>query len=77
VVAPQRVTGPAGGADQDVAGWTGDVLVRLHLRGGRLRGWDQETCTRSSPGTRAPAGWTPFLRRNADLAARLAALPVG
>jgi excinuclease UvrABC nuclease subunit len=77
VVAPQRVTAPGGSADRDVTGWSGDVLVRLRIRDGRLRGWDQETCTRASPGTRAPAGWTPFLRRNADLAARLAALPVG
>jgi excinuclease ABC subunit C len=43
---------------------------------GRLRAWEQETCTRSVPGTRAPDGWVPFLRRNAELAARLAALPV-
>jgi excinuclease ABC subunit C len=28
------------------------------------------------PGARAPDGWVPFLRRHADLAARLAALPV-
>ncbi len=77
VVAPQRVTAPGGSADRDVTGWSGDVLVRLRIRDGRLRGWDQETCTRASPGTRAPAGWAPFLRRNAELAARLAALPVG
>jgi excinuclease ABC subunit C len=77
VIAPQRVTAPGGTGDQDVTGWAGDVLVRLRLRSGRLRGWEQETCTRSSPGTRAPAGWVPFLRRNAELAARLAALPVG
>jgi excinuclease ABC subunit C len=77
VVAPQRVTAPAGGSDEDVTGWAGEVLVRLRFRGGRLRGWEQERCTRSSPGTRAPAGWTSFLRRNAELAARLTALPVG
>jgi hypothetical protein len=64
-------------ADHDVTGWTGDVLVRLRIRGGRVRGWDQEPCARPSCGTRAPAGWEPFLRRNAALAARLAALPVG
>ncbi len=73
----KRVTAPAWTADEDVTGWTGDVLVRLRIRGGRLRGWEQEVCTRSAPGTRAPDGWTPFLRRNAELAARLAALPVG
>jgi excinuclease UvrABC nuclease subunit len=77
VVAPQRVTAPAGAGDRDVTGWAGDVLVRLRIHRGRLRGWEQEACTRPSPGTRGPAGWAPFLRRNAELAARLAALPVG
>ncbi|GAB3318967.1 hypothetical protein GCM10027451_38300 [Geodermatophilus aquaeductus] len=77
VTAPQRVTAPAGRSDEDVTGWTGDVLVRLRFRTGRLHGWEQESCTRTSAGTRAPAGWAPFLRRNAELAARLAALPVG
>ena len=76
VIAPQRVTAPGAGADTDVTGWTGDVLVRLRIRGGRLRHWEQESCTHRSPGTRAPSGWTPFLRRNAELAARLVALPV-
>lgn len=77
VVAPQRVTAPRTDADREATGWSGDVLVRLRFRGGRLSAWDQETCTRDTPGTRAPRGWTPFLRRNAELAARLVALPVG
>jgi excinuclease UvrABC nuclease subunit len=77
VVAPQRVTAPGTGGDDDVTGWADGVLVRLRIRGGRLSGWEQESCARPSPGTRAPAGWTAFLRRNAELAARLAALPVG
>jgi excinuclease ABC subunit C len=77
VVAPQRVTAPGGRAAEDVTGWAGDVLVRLRFRSGRLDRWEQEACSRSSPGTRAPAGWTSFLRRNAELAARLTALPVG
>ncbi|MGY1741899.1 MULTISPECIES: hypothetical protein [unclassified Blastococcus] len=77
VVAPQRVTMAGPGADQDVTGWAGEVLVRLGIRGGRLRSWEQETCAAAAPGTRAPRGWTPFLRRNAELAARLVALPVG
>jgi excinuclease ABC subunit C len=76
VVAPQRVTAAGGKSAEDVTGWAGDVLVRLRFRSGRLHGWEQETCTRSSPGTRAPAGWAPFLRRNAELAAHLAARPV-
>jgi excinuclease ABC subunit C len=77
VVAPQRVTAPAGAGPEAVTGWAGEVLVRLRFRGGRLHGWEQERCTRPSPGTRAPAGWAAFLRRNAELAARLAVLPVG
>jgi excinuclease ABC subunit C len=76
VVAPQRVTAPGEEGDQDVTAWADDVLVRLRIRNGRLRAWEQETSTRSVPGTRAPDGWVPFLRRNAELAARLAALPV-
>jgi hypothetical protein len=69
------VTAPPGAADEDVTGWADDVLVRLRLRGGRLHSWEQERCTRS-PAGRAPSSWGPFLRRNAELAARLAALPV-
>jgi excinuclease ABC subunit C len=76
VVAPQRVTAPRAGADRDVTGWAGDVLVRLRIRGGRLSHWEQETCARTAPGTRAPRGWAPFLHRNVELAARLVALPV-
>ncbi|WP_409331401.1 hypothetical protein [Trujillonella humicola] len=77
VVAPQRITAPGTAADADVSAWTGDVLVRLRFRGGRLCDWSQETCARTASGTRAPRGWTPFLRRNVELAARLVALPVG
>ena len=76
VVAPQRVTAPGAEGDVDVTAWADDVLVRLRIRDGRLRAWEQESSTRSVPGTRAPTGWGPFLRRNAQLAARLAALPV-
>ena len=76
VVAPQRVTTSGEDGDQDVTAWADDVLVRLRIRDGRLRVWEQETCSRPAPGTRAPEGWGPFLRRNAELAARLAALPV-
>jgi excinuclease ABC subunit C len=76
VVAPQRVTAPGEEGDEDVTAWGDDVLVRLRICNGRLSAWEQETCARTAPGTRAPDGWVPFLRRNADLAARLAALPV-
>ncbi|MPQ96946.1 hypothetical protein GB931_03205 [Modestobacter sp. I12A-02628] len=76
VVAPQRVTVPGADAARDVTAWSDGVLVRLRFRGGRLRAWEQETCSRATPDTGAPDGWAPFLRRNADLAARLATLPV-
>ena len=76
VVAPQRVTAPAEDGERTVSAWGDDVLIRLRIRNGRLRSWEQETCSQPVPGARAPDGWLPFLRRNADLAARLAALPV-
>jgi excinuclease ABC subunit C len=76
VVAPQRVTTPDEDGDQDVTAWEDGVLVRLRIRNGRLHAWEQEPCSPSVPGTRAPDGWVPFLRRNAELAARLTALPV-
>ncbi|WP_029431866.1 nucleotide excision repair endonuclease [Blastococcus sp. URHD0036] len=77
VVAPQRVTTHGEEGDRTLTCWADDVLLRLRIRDGRLRAWEQEACSRAQPGTRAPTGWVPFLRRNAELAARLAALPVG
>ncbi|MCA0145076.1 hypothetical protein [Blastococcus sp. LR1] len=76
VVAPQRITAQSAAEDVEVTAWADDVLVRLRIRRGRLRAWEQETCPEPVPDTRAPTGWVPFLRRNAELAARLAALPV-
>jgi excinuclease ABC subunit C len=76
VVAPQRVTTAGEQGRHDVTAWGGDVLVRLRFSNGRLRSWEQEPCTRPAPGAKAPEGWVPFLRRNAELAARLATLPV-
>ncbi|MGY1615468.1 hypothetical protein ACI797_01860 [Geodermatophilus sp. SYSU D00691] len=72
VVAPQRVT--AAGGDEDVTGWAGDVLVRLRIRGGRLRGWEQRRGAR--PPEASSGAWEPFVRRNAELAAALARHPV-
>jgi excinuclease ABC subunit C len=74
VVAPQRVTSPEADRDEDVTGSAGDVLVRLRIRGGRLRGWEQLRSTRPARGT--PGAWEPFLRRNAELAAVLSRSPV-
>jgi excinuclease ABC subunit C len=76
VLAPQRVTAAAADRDEDVTGWAGDVLVRLRIRGGRLRGWEQRRCARDAPGTTGAGTWEPFLRRNAELAAVLARTPV-
>jgi excinuclease ABC subunit C len=74
VVAPQRVTAAGADGDEDVTGWAGDVLVRLRIRDGRLRGWEQRRGARPAPGT--GGAWEPFLRRNAELAAVLARCPV-
>ena len=49
VVAPQRVTAPGGTGDGDVTGWAGDVLVRLRIRGGRVRSWEQEPAPAPPP----------------------------
>jgi excinuclease ABC subunit C len=76
VLAPQRVTTPDADRDEDVTGWADDVLVRLRIRGGRLTGWEQRRCARPDRGASCPETWEPFLRRNAELAARLARLPV-
>jgi excinuclease UvrABC nuclease subunit len=73
VVAPQRVTAPAG-HDEDVAGWADDVLVRFRIRGGRLCGWEQRREGR--PAGPSAGTWGPFVQRNAELAAVLARLPV-
>jgi excinuclease UvrABC nuclease subunit len=73
VVAPQRVTAPAG-HDEDVAGWADDVLVRFRIRGGRLCGWEHRRGTR--PAGNSAGAWGPFVQRNAELAAVLARLPV-
>ena len=72
VVAPQRVTAPAG--DEDIAGWADDVLVRLRIRGGRLCGWEQRREAR--PAGNTAGTWGPFVQRNAELAAVLSRLPV-
>jgi excinuclease ABC subunit C len=70
------VTTPDADRDEDVTGWADDVLVRLRIRGGRLTGWEQRRCARPDRGASCPETWEPFLRRNAELAARLARLPV-
>ncbi len=73
LTSPQRVTAPEAG-DADVYGWSGDVLVRFGVRGGRLCEWSQRRCSRSRAAPRlaaTPAAWADFARRNAELAAAL------
>jgi excinuclease ABC subunit C len=73
VTGPQRVTTMDAG-DFDVYGWSGGVLVRFGVRGGRLCHWSQRACTRSRAAARlavTPAGWAGFAGRNAELAAAL------
>lgn len=74
VTSPQRVT-TMDAADFDVCGWSGGVLVRLRMRGGRLGQWSQRRCSRSGAAPHlaaTPAAWTDYARRNAELAAALA-----
>jgi excinuclease ABC subunit C len=74
VTSPQRVT-TTGGGDADVFGWSGGVLVRFGIRGGRLCEWSQRRCSRPRAAPRlaaTPAAWAEFARSNAELAAALA-----
>jgi excinuclease ABC subunit C len=60
--------------DADVAGWAGGVLVRLEIRAGRMRAWNQTACAEpaaAGPLAATPPTWRPFAQRAADLAARL------
>jgi excinuclease ABC subunit C len=73
VTCPQRVTAMEV-SDFDVYGWSGGMLVRFGIRGGRLCLWSQRRCTRSRavPDLAVtPAGWAGFAHRNAQLAAAL------
>lgn len=75
VVSEQKAASPRPD-DFDVHGWAGGVLVRFEIRAGRLRGWRQWACTEATAKSRVastPPAWAPFARRNAELAARLAA----
>jgi excinuclease ABC subunit C len=74
VTCPQRVTSMAAG-DFEVYGWSGGVLVRFGIRGGRLREWSQRGCGQGAAAARVaatPPGWREFAARNAALAAALA-----
>jgi len=73
VVAEQHVT-LAEPNDFDVYGWSGGILVHFQVRGGRVSGWSQRTCTEPAAQRRliaTPSAWLEFTQRNAELAARL------
>ena len=75
VTGPQRVTSMEPG-DAEVHGWAGGVLVRFVITGGRLCAWSQRACGPAQAASRlaaTPPGWAGFARRNAELAAALAA----
>jgi excinuclease ABC subunit C len=62
--------------DFDVCGWADGLLMRFTVRGGRLSGWSQHPCAAATAWRRlraTPPDWAEFARRNAELAARLAA----
>ena len=46
----------------DVYGWSGDVLVRFGIRGGRLCRWSQCRCSQSRAAAGRHAGWLDRLR---------------
>jgi excinuclease ABC subunit C len=76
VTAEQKVT-RAAPDDFDVCGWADGLLTRFAVRGGRLSGWTQRDCGAASARLHlgaTPPEWTGFARRNAELAARLAAV---
>lgn len=76
VTAEQKVTRPSPGDDHQVSSWSAGTLISFAVRAGRLVGWTSRACgeaaaSRHLAGT--PPEWTAFARRNAELAARLAA----
>ena len=77
ITCPQRVTA-MNAADFTVSGWSGGVLVRFRMRGGRIRRWSQRACSPASAArmlAATPASWRGFAQRNAELAASLAQQP--
>jgi excinuclease ABC subunit C len=65
-------------ANLTIAGWSRGRIVQFLIRGGRLSGWSQRSCSR--PGAAhalaaTPAAWRDFTQRNAELAASLAQHP--
>ncbi|GAB2606863.1 hypothetical protein Aab01nite_02090 [Paractinoplanes abujensis] len=74
IVAEQKVTQLVAGADHDVYGWAGGVLVRFRMRRGRVDGWEQRDSSLASARRYlelTPAEWSAFAERGAELARRL------
>jgi excinuclease UvrABC nuclease subunit len=72
VTSTQEVVRPGTG-DAAPCAWSDGTMVRLSVRDGWLREWVQEPVTQRGCGSTAPAEWTDFVRRNAELAAVLSA----
>jgi excinuclease ABC subunit C len=73
VTGAQRVT-RAQPDDLDVYGWADGVLVTFGVRGGYLCRWRQRECSAEAARRhldQTPAEWAGFVRRSAELAARL------
>jgi excinuclease ABC subunit C len=76
VVAEQTVT-VLEPVDLSIAGWAGGVLVTFEMRGGRIRRWEQRSCSEAAARRHVdatPTGYVDFGRRNAELAAGLISL---
>jgi excinuclease ABC subunit C len=77
ITCPQRAT-TMEPASHIVSGWSDGMLVQFEIEAGRVRGWAQRRCgyrAAASALAATPAGWSDFMRRNAELAARLAQSP--
>jgi excinuclease ABC subunit C len=76
ITASQRVTTMTG-ADHEFSAWSGGVLIRFEVRGGRLCDWRQGPAAEPGAGTSGLRRWAPFAERNAAMAATLAIAAAG
>jgi excinuclease ABC subunit C len=73
IAGAQKVT-QALPCDLDVHGWADGIRVSFEIRGGRLTGWRQRSCTAAAARrylAQSPPEWAAFAARAAALAARL------
>lgn len=71
IAAEQKVTRLDPAPEQDVYGWSGGLLVRFRVRGGRMDGWEQRVTSQQQARRYlelTPPGWAEFAGRNAELA---------